>query len=454
MTASQNTATTSPALGHDALDSFSKQFRAEPRYRLAMNAVTKTSLHSVAQNREAAVAANHVFSHTVKAGLATAQKSSGRCWLFAGLNPMRVAAMEAMNLENFELSQNYPMFWDKLEKANYFLESILQTLNEPVDGRLLMWLLQAPIQDGGQWHMFVNIVRKYGVVPKSVMPETESSGNTGLMNAHITAALRDYACRLREQASAGAPLEALRAAKTEYLAQVYRMLAIHLGEPPQEFLWQWRDKDNKFTRDGLLTPQQFRERRVPYDLDSKVCLIHAPTADKPFNRTYTIDYLGNVVEGEIIRYLNVEIDVLKKATLDSILAGDAVWFGCDCGKMLDRDLGVWDTDLYDYALVYGSTCKLNKAERLDYGHSAMNHAMVFTGVDVDDRGAPTKWRVENSWGDDKADKGFYVMTDRWFDEYVYEVAVDRARVPAEALAALDEEPIHLPPWDPMGALAR
>jgi bleomycin hydrolase len=441
------------ALPLDAIDRFAADFASNPRNLLARNAVTKTPVNAVAQNRVAAVEANHVFSHVVKAGQATSQKSSGRCWLFAGLNPMRAVAMQGMNLENFELSQNYPMFWDKLEKANFFLESILATLDEPVNGRLVSWLLQSPVQDGGQWHMFTNIVRKYGVVPKSAMPETESSSSTGAMCNQITGKLREDACRLRSLAAAGADLAALRERKGEMLAEVYRMLAIHLGEPPKRFLWQWRDKDDKFTRDGVLTPQEFQAKRVPYDLDSKVCLIHCPTADKPFNKLYTIDFLGNVVDGEIVKYLNVDLPTFKKATRDALVDGNAVWFGCDCGPLFDRDLGVWDMRLYDYELVYGTACRMTKAERLDYGHSSMNHAMVFTGVDLDDEGNPRKWRVENSWGDTGGDKGFYVMLDNWFDEYMYEVAVDRKYIPESLHAALDEEPIHLPPWDPMGALA-
>ncbi len=441
------------ALSLDAIGASAARFAADPRNRIAQNAVTKTTLNAVAQNRAAAIGANHVFSHMVKAGQATSQKSSGRCWLFAGLNPMRAIAMQGMNLENFELSQNYPMFWDKLEKSNYFLEAIIATLDEPVNGRLVSFLLQSPIQDGGQWHMFTNIVRKYGVVPKSAMPETESSSSTGAMNGQITAKLREYACELRGMAAAGKDVAALRARKAEMLDEVYRMLAIHLGEPPKQFLWQWRDKDDKFTRDGVVTPQEFQTSRVPYDLDGKVCLIHCPTADKPFNKLYTIDYLGNVLDGEPVMYLNVDLPTFKKATRDALVDGNAVWFGCDCGKLFDRELGIWDMNLYDYELVYGTTCKLDKAGRLDYGHSSMNHAMVFTGVDLDDEGNPTKWRVENSWGDTNADKGFYVMMDNWFDEYMYEVAVDRKYIPEELHAVLAEEPIHLPPWDPMGALA-
>jgi bleomycin hydrolase len=345
------------------------------------------------------------------------------------------------------------MFWDKLEKSNYYLESILGTLDEPTGSRLIDWLLTHPIQDGGQWDMFVNLVEKYGVVPKEVMPETESSSNTRLMNAHITNKLREFACRLRQLAQTGAGEEALRTEKAAMLEIIYRMLAIHLGEPPRQFLWQWRDKDREFHRDGVITPQEFREKYVTMDLHDIVCLIHCPQASKQFNTPYTVAYLGNVVEGYPVRYLNVQINVFKAATQAMIQDGKPVWFGCDVGKHLDRDLGLMDLDLYDYASIYGADFTLNKAERLDYNQSLMTHAMVLTGVDMDDDGKPIKWRVENSWGEHGGDKGFLIMTDSWFDEYMYEVAVEKKYLPAELLPLLDVPATVLPPWDPMGSLA-
>jgi bleomycin hydrolase len=432
---------------------FQQAFEADSKNRLALDAITKNPVHSVITNRNVVTRTDHTFSNLLKSNETTSQSRSGRCWLFAGLNLFRVAAMQNLNVEKFELSQNYMMFWDKLEKSNYFLESILNTFDEPVNGRLIMFLLQNPIQDGGQWDMFVNLVKKYSVMPKTAMPETESSGNTGAMTALITTRLREDAAELRRMHAAGASEQALRDCKAHMLAEVYRMLAIHLGEPPREFAWQWRDKDDQFHRDGTLTPQEFFARHVDYDLDSKVCLIHCPTADKPFNTLYTIQYLGNVVEGHIVRYLNVDINTFKRAAQEQIVAGQPVWFGCDVGKMLERDLGILDNDLYDYALAYNFDFKADKAERVDYGQSVMTHAMVFTGVDIDAEGKPTKWRVENSWGDKIGDKGFLVMSDRWFDEYMYEVVVDKRFVPAELLTVLDSTPTPLPPWDPMGSLA-
>lgn len=433
---------------------FQTQFDAKPELRQAMNAVCGTAVGKVALNRRRAALVDHSFSVHLPENPATSQKSSGRCWMFAALNTFRTRAQRAMNLEpGFELSQNYTLFWDKLEKSNYFLESILQTLDMPIGSRILDWLLANAIVDGGQWDMFVNLIDKYGVVPKSIMPETESSSNTGQMNFQVTQMLRDYACRLRRGHANGAPLDSLRETKQGYMAEVYRMLCIHLGEPPQRFEWQWRDKDRGFYRVGEITPQEFYQRYVDLDLKDMVCLVHDPRPGHGPNRAITVKFLGNVVGGRPTEYLNTDLDVIKRAAIRQMQDGESVWFGCDVGKYLDRDLGVMDMSLFDYDLVYGVSPTLNKAERLQYGHSLMTHAMVFTGVDLDENDRPRKWRVENSWSDSPGDKGFFQMSDAWFDEFNYEVVVHRKYVPEEVLAALQESPLELDPWDPMGSLA-
>ena len=441
------------SIGQDDVARFAEAFEAEPRNRLALNAVAQSGIAAAALNRDVVNRIDHTYSNLIETPEVTNQKSSGRCWLFAGLNTLRLAAMAKMKLEKFELSQAYLMFWDKLEKANFFLENVIATRGEPLDGRLVMHLLGDPIPDGGQWDMFVNLIAKYGVVPKVAMPETHGSGKSGPMNAALTAKLREYASQLRGLHGRAAALDEMRREKGRMMQQMYRMLCIHLGRPPERFLWEWRDKDKAFHRHGEITPRAFFDEFVGVDLDDMVCLINAPTADKPFERLYTVQYLGNVVGGRIVRYLNVETPVLKKAAADMIVDGQAVWFGCDVGKMLDGDLGVLDLDVYDYPLVYGEGFPLDKAGRLDYGHSRMTHAMVLTGVDLDDDGRPVKWRVENSWGDEKGDKGYLTMSDRWFDEYLYEITIGKKYIAPDLLKVLDTAPIVLPPWDPMGALA-
>jgi bleomycin hydrolase len=443
------------SLKRAAVERFDQVFVAEPRNRLALNAVTAGKVQVVARNREAVVrSGQRTFSHLIKTPDITNQKQSGRCWMFAGLNVLRVEAMKRLNVEQFEFSQSYLQFYDKLEKANWFLETMIATADEPTDGRLISFLLQDPIQDGGQWDMFADLVRKYGVVPKSVMPEAESSGESMPMNGALRTKLREYAAELRRCKVGGEAAGALRRRKDAMLETIHRMLAIHLGRPPRTFDWQWRDKDDEFHRDGELTPHEFYERYVGLDLDDFVSLINCPTADKPFGRLYTVQYLGNVVGGTPVRYVNVEIDAFKKAAAAQIAAGEPVWFGCDVGKMAEREQGALDREIYDLELLYETTFSADKAERVEYGHSVMTHAMVLTGVDLDDKGRPRKWKVENSWGDKVGDKGYFVMSDAWFDEYMFEVVIARRHLPKRVLKALETEPVVLPPWDPMGSLAR
>jgi bleomycin hydrolase len=286
------------------------------------------------------------------------------------------------------------------------------------------------------------------------MPETESSSSSAQMNDRITQKLREYACVLRASYRAGDTMESLRSRKSSMVSEVYRMLCTHLGEPPTEFHWQWRTKEKVFHRDGTVTPQQFYEKHVGIDLDSMVCLIHCPMESTPLNKLYTVSFLGNTIEGRETCYLNVDLDTMKRAAVAQLKDERPVWFGCDVGKSFDRDLGLMDAELYDYEGVYRTPFALDKAQRLDYGASQMTHAMVFTGVDLDENDKPLKWRVENSWGDKHGDKGFMVMTDKWFDEFNYEVVVDKKYLSAETLAILDTAPEVLPPWHPMGALAR
>ncbi len=447
-------APSTPEVTVDQIAAFQSAFESDPRNRQSMNAVSTTSVAKLAIDRKRVARMDMTFSVHLPENKITHQKSSGRCWMFAALNTLRVVAIKNMNLgDDFELSQNHTMFWDKFEKANYFLESVLQTLDEPTDGRLIAHLFAGPIQDGGQWHMFVNLVKKHGLVPKSVMPETESSSSTGAMNWQITLRLKEFGCRLREAHRAGRTEKQLRAMKPAMLETVYQMLCIHLGEPPTEFEWQWRDKDKAFHRDGTLTPLEFYRKHIDVDLSDMVCLIHCPQATKRFNEVYTIKYLGNVVGGEPIQYLNVDLDVMKQAAIKQMQNGESVWFGCDVGKYFGRDHGWMDTEMYRYDLVYGSAPTLTKAERLDYGESLMTHAMVFTGVDLDDEGKPRKWRVENSWGEEGGDKGFYGMSDPWFDQFNYEVVVHRKYLPTEYVEMLKRPAVELEPWDPMGSLA-
>lgn len=436
----------------ERLNALSARFAADKAHRAAMNAVVKSGIAATAVSYDLPRKINTVCSVEVtEHGEITNQKSSGRCWMFAALNAMRTDAMRKLNLENLEFSQAYPLFYDKLERSNYFLESIIKTLSEPLEGRLVQHLLSAPLGDGGQWDMFKNLIRKYGVVPKNHMPESFHSSNTMLMNKFLTLKLRQFAKDLRE---AGTREDAaLREMKDGMIEEIYRMLCIFLGTPPTEVVFEARDKDKNFLRIGPVSPVEFFQQVVGWELDDYVSLINAPTKDKPYYRTYTVDFLGNVVDGEEIRYLNVPIDELKAAVIAQLKDNVPVWFGCDVGQWLDRDLGTMYLSGMDYEGLLGVSFPMTKAERLDYGESRMTHAMVFYGVNLDASGKPDRFKVANSWGDDRGQKGWYMMEDAWFDEYLYQVLIHKKYLTTEQRKALEAEPIHLDPWDPMGALA-
>ncbi|MYW42708.1 aminopeptidase [Streptomyces sp. SID161] len=434
----------------DQLEAFEKEFDARPANRLMQNAVTRTPVDDVALDRRILTGIDHSVSHHLDDWKATDQKQSGRCWMFAGLNLLRVGAARELGVKDFEFSQNYLLWWDKFERANHFLEAVVDTSDRDVDDRTVAHLLADPIGDGGQWNMFVALVAKHGLVPKSVMPETDSSSSTRAMNRSLQTLLRQGARDLR--ALAGAGTDAQRERKREVLSAVHRVLGIHLGTPPRRFLWQWEDKDKRFHRDGWLTPAQFAASYVRLPLDEYVCLVHDPRESSPVGRTFTVEYLGNVVDAPPVVYLNVPVGLLKQLAMDTIVGGEPVWFGCDVAKMMHADAGVWDAALFDYAAVYDAPFAMDKADRLLHHDTQMTHAMLFTGVDVVD-GSPRRWRVENSWGEKKADKGFWTMNDSWFGEHVFEIAVRRSALPADLADALGRPPIVLPAWDPMGALA-
>lgn len=438
-----------------SIKEYRKKANENPQVRLARNSSIKTNFVDIAMDWEAFRKIDHTFSDMVSGQMkVTNQKSSGRCWGFAGLNLFRIYLGRKYKVKQFEFSQNYFIFWDKMEKSNYFLENIIKTADEPRDGRLVMHLLTDPVQDGGQWHMFVNIIEKYGVVPQSEMPESFQSSNTARVNRMVTRKLREFAITLRAAHQKGANLASIRVMKTDMLESIYKILTISFGSPPEKFDWQIRDKDDKFLRFENMTPKKFFNEHVGLNLKDYICLIQCPMSDKTYNEVYTVDYLGNVVEGEPIRYLNLPSKRLKEAAIASIKDDHPVWFGCDVGKQFHRDIGIMDMDLYDFELFYDTPFPINKAQRLEYGDSLMTHAMLFTGVDINAKGKPRKWRVENSWSDKYGDKGYDIMTDKWFDEYNYEVVVHKDYITKDEFVIYQKDPVVLPPWDPMGALAK
>ena len=442
----------SAVLTSEQVAEFGNKASQNPSLQLMQNIVTQRDVNEVALNHKIVSDAAHYFSNVLDDWSVTNQARSGRCWMFAGLNLFRSEARDILNLKEFEYSQNYVMFWDKLERCNFLLEAIIETADRPIDDRTVAFLLQSSINDGGQWDMFVSLINKHGVVPKEVMPETESSSNSARMNFILNYQVRQGAMAIRECYASEQGLEGMRSAKNTALNSIYQILCIHLGTPPKEFNWQWTDKDNEFHKDGNMTPIQFAEKYIVTPMEEFVCLVHDPRETSPVGKTFTIEYLGNVVGGTPIKYLNVDILLMKDLTLKMLQDGKPVWMGCDTGKQMHRDKGIWDADLFDYPGVYGTNFDMDKSARLEYHQTRMTHAMLFTGVDVVD-GEPKRWRVENSWDNKVGDKGFFMMNDSWFAEYMFEIAVPKSYLPDDLLKALDSEPIVLPPWDPMGSLA-
>ncbi|WP_036225913.1 C1 family peptidase [Mesoaciditoga lauensis] len=440
-------------LTFDDVKKMKENFLSSPKNIVAMNAASNNAITAVSLKREYVAKYNHVFSHEIPSMKITNQEHSGRCWIFAGLNVFKYEAAKNLNLEQFEFSQSYEMFWDKLEKANYFLESIIKTSSEDLQSRLVSWLLQRLVEDGGQWGMFSNLVKKYGVVPKDVMKESYNTSNSQIMNMLLKSKLREDAMLLRKMHDEGKSLDEIMKRKKEMLSEIYNVLAVNIGIPPERFDYEYRDKEGNYHRIENITPQEFFERYVKMNLDKMVSLINCPTPDKEYMKTYTVDFLGNVVGGDEVVYLNVDLESFKNIAMKAVMDEKPTWFASDVGKMMEREKGILDTDVFDFENLYGVNFNLTKSQRLDYGDSLMTHAMVLLGVDVMD-GKPTKWKVENSWGDKNGKDGYFIMGEKWFEEYAYEIVVDESYLSDEMKEAWRAKPIVLPPWDPMGSVAR
>ncbi|KRL56331.1 aminopeptidase [Furfurilactobacillus rossiae DSM 15814] len=416
-------------------------------------AVKKNGILATAQDDIANVNMTPIFSIDLDTGHVANQKQSGRCWMFAALNTMRHAMKDTFNLPgDFELSQNYTYFWDKFEKANYFYENVINTADKPLDDRKVAFLMETPQQDGGQWDMICAIIEKYGVVPQSAMPETFNSSASGQINSLLNLKLRKDAVEFRELVANKASRAEIDEMKDRKLQEVYRILSYSFGEPVTKFDFEYRDSNKEYHIDRGLTPKTFYDKYVKWDLSQYVSIINAPTDDKEYNKTYTVEMLGNVVGGREVKHLNVSMEDFKQMAIAQLQAGQSVWFGCDVGQSSDRKNGIMDTKVYAKDELFDVDFSMSKAERLDYGESLMTHAMVLTGVDLVD-GKPTKWKVENSWGDKVGDKGYFVMSDAWMDEYCYQVVVNKNFMPENLQKAQEQEPKMLQPWDPMGALA-
>ncbi|KAH8730813.1 bleomycin hydrolase [Phaeosphaeriaceae sp. PMI808] len=450
-----------------AIGEWEEQLMGDPKNRLALAALSSNSANAVLSSRSAIIADTQKFNIKIplEGSPITNQASSGRCWLFASTNVFRVALMKKYKLSEFELSQSYLFYWDKIEKANFFLETILDTASEEIDGRLIQELMASPVGDGGQWDMVANLVNKYGLVPHSLYPDSFNATNSSTMDRLITTKLREDAIRLRSIASSTASPDAIKSTiaseKEKMLKEIHLILTLMLGPPPSPhtaFNWEYYDRDGTLctlrTRPTAFAKELSDSKTVRAlsgtDIHQLFSLVNDPR--NPYNRLLSVKYLGNVYGGRPVTYVNVDMKTIKDACIAMLKRGIPVFFGSDVGKYSDSTKGIMDTNLFEYELGFNIKLGLSKAERLQTGESQMTHAMVLTAVHVVD-GKPVRWRVENSWSDRVGEKGYFVMSDAWMDEFVYQAVVDPSVVSSTIKKVLEQKPKMLELWDPMGALA-
>lgn len=430
----------------EMLSRISEGYSGTPEQKAVRNALATNPLSAVAVNAENLAMMDTHFSDVVKTEGITDQKSSGRCWLFTGLNVLRAKMIEKYDLGDFYLSQNYLFFYDQLEKSNLFLQAIIDTRNLPWDDRTVDWLLRNPLSDGGQFTGVSNLIMKYGMVPAEVMPETYSANNTSQMAGLIKRKLREYALEIRE--NAGMKEKALENRKEEMLSEVYRMLVYFLGEPPVSFEWSMWDKNGNLLSTKEYTPKSFYDEYIGEDLeDNYIMVMNDPSRE--YGKVYEIEYDRHVYDGHNWLFVNLPIEKIKEMAIASIKGGCAMYFSCDVGKFLDSRRGTLNLDNYDYSSLLGTDFGMDKAERIRTYDSGSTHAMTLIAVDIDENGNPVKWMVENSWGPAAGYQGKLIMTDEWFDEYMFRVVVEKQFVPEDVMEMMKQQPIKLPPWDPM-----
>jgi len=436
-------------IDNEALIKIKQSVWDTPDDRAIMNAITNNDINNLAQSRAVEGKLNGLFSNKVKTSGITDQKSTGRCWLFTGLNTLKPIVLEKLNLNNFEFSQNYNFFWDQLEKSNLFLEAIIATRDLPSNNRTVEWLFKNPIQDGGQWTTFADNVKKYGAVPKDVMPETFQSENTNRMRNLLSQKLLKAALEIRKMTLEGKTENELRDHKINALADIYRILALSLGEPPAEFSWQYEDKDGAIKTINSITPLGFFNEYAGINPDDYVMFMNDPTRE--YGKLYEIEYDRSMTEGYNWKYINLENEKIREFAKASILDNQAMYFSCDVGKQLNKDLGTLDLDNYDYNDLMGVDFNMNKAERISTFSSASTHGMALVGVNITAGGTIDKWLLENSWGSKSGHNGYLIMTNEWFDEYMFRIIINKKFVDGKTLEILKQESLKLPPWDPMFA---
>ncbi|AIA29230.1 aminopeptidase C [Mycoplasmopsis californica] len=437
----------------EIIDNFYKSYTSNPVNKIVENAVTKNGVNNAVYNNEVRKFHNNKFSVETKKGGITNQKQSGRCWIFAALNVLKPSTMSALNVDSFEFSQAYTMFWEKMEKANTFLNLIIEHSHLDYQDRLFEMFLKFGHEDGGYWEWAEGLISKYGVVPKNLMPETFNSSNTSQLNSLLEICLLNAVKEFKGINTSTVTGQQKEEFKTKTLNKVFEICVKALGLPPKTFDFEYTDKDKKFQKIENITPLEFLSKYAREDYKELVNLYADPRDKYTKNTVIKAKYFRGPIESRSLSFINVDLKTLKNATIASLKAGEPVWFACDMGPQLDRKAGIMDTNLYQYEQAFNIGSKLTKADRLEFKMSAPNHAMTFVGVDLDKNNNPIKWEVENSWGDDNGEKGYFSMSDEWFDEYMYSIIVSPKFIEAQILeeSKVNKE-IEIEPWDPLSMI--
>ena len=429
-----------------------KQFRSEfldtPKYRNTQNAVMKNGIKKSITNQSEINSHPFVFSIDVDSNKVLNQKQSGRCWDLSGLNFIRYHIEKDHHIKDMELSPSYVYFYDKLEKGNYFYQNIINTADRPLSDRLVNWLLTTPQQDDGDWPLLTNLIEKYGLVPNELMPETKPAWNTTEINRMYNRKLDKDAMKLRDLVNNNASDTKIKSVIRQLNQENYRVLSICFGTPPEKFTYEYRDKNKKYHTTGEVTPLEFYKKFADINLDDYVELMNLPGGGYKYNQTYGIELCNNVVGGRNIRYLNVPMHDMRRMVIDQLKDDEPVWFACDVLQEWNNPAGLLSLKVYDWKRSFGISLGKDKATRVQYRESMPTHAMLICGVDLHDN-EPTKWKVQNSWGDKPGHKGYFIMDNSWMDQYTYNTVVNKKYLTDTERAAYEKAEINLPYWTAM-----
>ncbi len=434
------------SLNDDIISDLKSSFSPNQSDLAIRNAITNSSIKKLAQNHDVAKKQDHYFDIEVKSGSVTDQHTSGRCWMFTSLNVFRPVVMKKYNLTDFEFSQTYLYFWDILEKSNIFLERIIATADKDIYSREVFDFFHSPVNDGGAWNTFTNLVDKYGIVPKKVMPETKQSLNTRTLINIINLKLRENALNIRDMINENESIENVRNQKILMLKEIYRILALSLGEPPSEFSWRYKDKDGNISKYNKYTPLSFWKKSVNANLDDYVMFIDDPSRE--YYKLYSKEFDKNVYEGIDWTYVNIPAKDIKKFAIESLKDEQIMYFSCDVGKQLSKDDGTLDLNNFNYQALFGVDFNLKKSQRILSHQSGSSHGMALCGVDLDENGNPVKWKLENSWGPKYGNAGYLTMTDEWFDQYFFRMVINKKYLTDKVLDVLKQEPTTVPFYNP------